>query len=93
MYRPMAMANVHRVWGGVGLTRMACGLGGWLNRGLDWHGFCVYSIGVVKRNGLWVFEAKAEALNFLAYAEGLYLACLLLEQIERAMEAGWISRN
>ena len=64
-----------------------------LGQGLDWHGICVYSVRVVKHKGIWVFEAKAEALDFLAYTEKLYLACLLLEQIERAMEAGWVSPN
>ena len=66
---------------------MANGLG-W---GLDWHGVCVYSSGVAyRRLKVWVFEDRQEAL---AYADKLYQASLLREQIEKAMEDGWISQN
>jgi len=37
-----------------------------------------------------VFEDRQEAL---AYADKLYRAWLLREQIEKAMEDGWISQN
>lgn len=55
----------------------------------DW-GFPCIVLGMAKWVRITTFENRDEAI---AYADELYRAWLLKEQIRKAMEAGWISLN
>lgn len=90
MYRPLAKANVQGVYNGAGITTIACDPSRRLNLELTGMDFACIVLGMARTTKIHIFADKQEAIKF---AQKLYLAWELRNQIELAMEAGWISDN